>query len=95
MPTDAGTVRWTVLFAGNVQGVGFRYTTRRVAEGFQVTGYVRNRSDGGVDVVAEGHAEELARFLDAVEVAMAGCIRERKRADSPATGEFSDFSVRF
>ncbi|MEE3179555.1 MAG: acylphosphatase [Verrucomicrobiota bacterium] len=37
-----------VIFSGRVQGVGFRYTTREIATGFDVVGAVRNLPDGTV-----------------------------------------------
>ena len=58
-------VCWTVQFSGMVQGVGFRYQTERVAQAFDVTGYVRNTPDGRVEVVAEGQPGEVQRFLAA------------------------------
>jgi acylphosphatase len=50
------------LYAGHVQGVGFRYTVRHLAGGFQVSGFVRNLADGRVEVVAEGTPAELTGF---------------------------------
>jgi acylphosphatase len=45
---------------GRVQGVGYRYFVLRVAEGVGVSGFARNRSDGSVEVVAEGSEDALA-----------------------------------
>ncbi len=55
-----------IYYSGNVQGVGFRYTVRTVATGFEVTGTVRNLPDGRVELVAEGALEELEAFRQAV-----------------------------
>ncbi|MFO0904470.1 MAG: acylphosphatase [Pirellulales bacterium] len=85
--------RWEVLFSGRVQGVGFRQTTCTIAERYEVTGAVRNLVDGRVEMVAEGDASELARFLDAIEGAMSGFIRDSKRHRYPATGEFDGFRI--
>lgn len=90
----AETVRGTALFSGFVQGVGFRFTTRRAAAGFAVTGYVRNRSGGGVEVVAEGTRLEIEAFLDAVKSAMGTCVSGVDVRWSAPTGEFSSFSIR-
>jgi len=55
-----------VFYEGRVQGVGFRYTARRVAAGFDVSGYVRNLPDGRVELVASGDPDEIDGFLDAM-----------------------------
>ena len=49
-----------MIYHGRVQGVGFRATTRCLATGFQVSGYVKNLDDGTVEVVASGRAEEVS-----------------------------------
>lgn len=87
-------IQRTVLFAGHVQGVGFRFTTMNVAGGFAVKGYVRNRSDGRVELVAEGAASEIERFEQAILDAMGGYVQSLEQSDGPATGEFADFGVR-
>jgi acylphosphatase len=89
-----GAVRYDVHFAGRVQGVGFRYTTCRVAARFAVSGWVQNLSDGRVRCVAEGSPAELDAFVSAVEGAMAGHVAERTVARGAATGEFRGFTVR-
>lgn len=78
-----------------VQGVGFRYTTRRLATRFRVTGYVKNLPDGRVLVVVEGAADELQRFLEAVAREMGHHIDEQRETVRPATGGFSGFEVRY
>lgn len=87
-------IRLSVVFSGNVQGVGFRYTTRSVARGFQVTGYVRNLPDGRVEMVAEGSSAEVRAFVAAVEQEMAGYIRDARINEEPPSGRFSEFSIR-
>ncbi len=86
-------VRRTVLFSGQVQGVGFRYSTQTVASRFAVTGFVRNLHDGRVELVAEGSRAELDRLQEAVEQAMSGYIQESSASDSPVTGEFQSFRI--
>ena len=85
--------RWTVRFAGTVQGVGFRFTTERIAQQFAVTGYVRNLRDGRVEMAAEGAPAEIRQLLEAIDKAMAGYIRDRQVEDGPATGEFGGFRI--
>ncbi len=82
-----------VLYSGDVQGVGFRYTTKGLARGFAVTGYVRNLPGGDVELVAEGEADEVENFLSAVARQMAGYIERQTIHDEPPGG-FHDFTIR-
>ena len=52
-------VRKRIVFNGRVQGVGFRYLTRRAAELIGVTGWVRNELDGSVTMEIQGTEEQL------------------------------------
>ena len=81
------------LYSGRVQGVGFRYTTHRLAQGYAVAGYVRNRPDGTVELVAEGEAVEVERLLNAVASRMANYLQGCTITDEPAGG-FTDFVIR-
>ena len=60
-----------VFYEGRVQGVGFRYSVRQIAKGFNVTGWVRNLDDGDVEVYAAGNAAQLAE--------LAGMLRKGPR----------------
>src|SRR5215467_13225951 len=55
-----------VFYEGHVQGVGFRFTVRHIAKGFDVTGWVRNLRDGRVELQVTGDEEEVRAFLDQV-----------------------------
>jgi acylphosphatase len=58
-----------VHYEGRVQGVGFRYTVKNIARGFDVTGTVRNLPDGRVELVAAAaDPEELGAFLEEIAV---------------------------
>ena len=52
-----------LLVSGRVQGVGFRDSTRQVAERLHLGGWVRNLGDGRVEAVFEGPAAEVARAV--------------------------------
>ena len=88
--------RRRVLFSGRVQGVGFRATCHWLAGGFKVVGYVRNLSDGRVELVAQGDPTEIDRYLDAIADEMGGYIRaiaaEQEPTDDPP---LEGFKVRF
>ena len=55
-----------VFYEGNVQGVGFRWTVRDAAKGFDVTGWIRNLPDGRVELQATGEEDEVRAFLDRI-----------------------------
>jgi len=82
-----------VHYRGQVQGVGFRYTTWNVAKHYKVGGYVKNLPDGDVELVAEGESAEVERFLRGVAAQMAGYIHSQQVDDEPAQG-FESFEIR-
>jgi len=84
-----------VLFSGRVQGVGFRFTTARLAERFAVSGTVRNLPDGRVEVIAEGERAELERFLGAIRARMGGYIHDEEATWLPASGGYRGFRIAF
>lgn len=89
----AKTVR--VLYEGRVQGVGFRYTARRIAAGFDVAGYVRNLADGRVELVASGDREEVEGYLEALrESELAGHIDQAAAADIDKPDGLRGFEIR-
>jgi acylphosphatase len=83
-----------VFYSGHVQGVGFRYTVKSVAAGFEVTGTVRNLPDGRVELVAEGPGEELEAFRKAIrEAGLEHFVRNEDVQWSEATNEFRGFEI--
>ncbi len=87
--------RMCVTLRGRVQGVGFRYFAREIAEELGLAGWVRNLHDDEVQVVAEGEEGLLARFL--------GFLRQGPRraevtdvdvSRTEPTGEFDRFYIR-
>jgi acylphosphatase len=76
------STRRAVIFRGQVQGVGFRWTTCRVAASHAVRGWVRNEPDGTVRCEVEGEPADIEAFFEAVDAAMRGYARSR--ADVPS-----------
>lgn len=90
---DRPVVRARIVFAGRVQGVGFRYTTRTLAEGFAVTGYVRNCADGTVELEVQGPVGEVDGLLAAIAAEFAGHIRSAPRTALPPRAGEDDFRI--
>lgn len=68
-------IRKRFVFNGRVQGVGFRYLTRRAADLIGVTGWVRNERDGSVTLEIQGTEEQV----DGVMLALKHMIIKRGR----------------
>jgi len=83
-----------IYYSGNVQGVGFRYSTFTAAANYSVTGYVRNTPDGRVEVLAEGLSKEVDGFLADLAERMSGYIRNVQEHSEPPTGRFNRFDIR-
>jgi acylphosphatase len=54
------------FYEGRVQGVGFRWSVRNVAKGFDLTGWICNLPDGRVQMQVSGEEEEVRGFLEAI-----------------------------
>ena len=83
-----------VLYEGNVQGVGFRYSVRQLAKGFDVIGSVRNLRDGRVEVLATGEDEEVRAFVEAIgQSELRAHIRKHSEAPLPNRPAFHGFEI--
>ena len=86
--------RMQVTYFGRVQGVGFRYQTRQLATGYEVTGTVRNLPDGQVELVAEGTEQELQAFRQGIrDCGMGPLIDREEDLWTDARGGFRGFEI--
>jgi acylphosphatase len=90
---DDRPVARLVQYAGAVQGVGFRATTASMARRHPVTGYVRNLPDGRVEVLVEGTASAVQRFLDEVASYWSRHIRSIDVHDQTPSGMHDRFAI--
>ena len=86
--------RMCIFYSGHVQGVGFRYTTKTVAAGFEVAGSVRNLPDGRVELIAEGERAELEAFRAAIrDAGLSALVRDERVTWSDAQNESHGFEI--
>jgi acylphosphatase len=83
-----------VFYEGRVQGVGFRYTVRQIATGYDITGWIRNLPDCRVELLAAGDSDELTAFLQAIRDSQLGSfIRTETPEEIPAPKNLRGFEI--
>ena len=86
--------RLHIIVSGRVQGVWFRASTQAQARQLGLVGQVWNRSDGRVEIIAEGTEEILQQFLKWCGIGPRGARVESLECDwSASTGEFGGFDI--
>jgi len=81
---------------GEVQGVGYRNFVFENARSLSLTGWVRNRFDGSVEVLAEGPRSYLEVLVDALRQGPRSARVSDVRTEwQPAQGECSEFKIRY
>jgi acylphosphatase len=88
--------RIEAVIHGRVQGVAFRHHTQVEANRLRLRGWVANRGDGGVRVVAEGPETPLRALADWLRVGPAAAyVEDADIRWLDATNEFNSFEIRF
>lgn len=83
-----------LVISGDVQGVGFRAWALRYAQSKSLIGWVKNRQDGRVELVAEGSRQELEELIKRCQRGPElAWVKQSDISWSDATGEFVDFRV--
>ena len=90
-------VRLALTFCGTVQGVGFRWTSSRIASGLGLTGWVRNEYDGSVTCVLQGTDAQIGAFFSQLADMMHRYARYAidSREDEGVVAGERDFRVRY
>lgn len=88
--------RLRIYVSGIVQGVGYRYFTKKKAQEMGVKGYVMNLPDGRVLVVAEGEEQNLEKFLSSLkEGPKFASVKGIEITEEDFKGEFDSFEIRY
>ena len=88
-------VRAHIIFSGTVQGVGFRYTTQRFARELKLIGWVKNLSDGRVEMMAEGPRERIENLIYKLDKFYGDKIKNKDTDWLDVRGAFTDFLVTY
>jgi acylphosphatase len=85
-----------IKITGRVQGVGFRYFTMKQANLFGLNGYVKNRSDGSVEVEVEGEKEIIDKFKSVLEQGPGfSSVEKVDMSQHPYTAKYNKFTVEY
>jgi acylphosphatase len=91
-----GKTRVHMIIVGRVQGVWFRETTRREAVSLGVSGWVRNLSDGTVEVLAEGREDRMRDFVSWCNKGPSSAnVKQIIKEEEGWQNEFSSFEIVF
>jgi acylphosphatase len=87
------SIRSHVFYTGQVQGVGFRWTSQSIARRFPVGGWVRNLPDGRVEMIVEGADSDVEGYLDAVSRHFGRMIHQRQVTPETPQGMEEGFEI--
>ncbi len=84
-----------VIIFGKVQGVGFRYSVKEIATGFDVVGHVKNLPNGAVEIVAQGEQQEVSEFITEIidESDLTALIADHHTATLDNSETFKGFKI--
>ena len=85
-------IRKHLIFSGRVQGVGFRYRAMNIAQMLGLTGWVKNRWDGKVEMEVQGKREEIGKMISMLYQQRFIWIEDIEEKEIPVEKE-SSFSI--
>jgi len=93
VPEGRHVIAKHLVIHGRVQGVGYRDSAVQAAFMLNISGWVRNRSDGRVELLSEGSESDLLAFIARIEQKMEGYIAGKMVTWEQPTGEFGGFEL--
>jgi len=89
-------VQYEITVTGRVQGVGYRYFVQKRANEFDIKGWVKNTSDGGVLVMAQGEEKDAETFMDYLRTGPSlARVKQLVKNKMPDLKNFTDFRIRY
>ena len=89
-------IRYQLIAAGRVQGVGFRYFCQTTADTLGISGWARNRSDGTVEIEAQGEKSHIHSFLTKIGRGPAlSQVSELHKNEIPLQADESSFTIKY
>ncbi|WP_339733067.1 acylphosphatase [uncultured Gimesia sp.] len=93
--SSADVVCLRAIFQGRVQGVGFRYRTSRLAQQYPITGFVKNLSDGTVELVAQASSKSiLDQFFEDMMLMFAANVTDVSIQEATPNPAWSQFEIK-
>jgi acylphosphatase len=84
-----------IIFSGRVQGVGFRFTVHSIARRCQLTGMVRNLPDGSVEMIAQGHPDDISDCIRDLQETFGSNVRDVQTTDIACNPRYTEFRITF
>lgn len=84
-----------IVFTGRVQGVGFRFTALNIANRSQLTGQVRNLPNGSVEMIAQGHSEDIDACISQIKGSYPAALNDVTIEEAEYNPEYTDFKITF
>jgi acylphosphatase len=84
-----------IIFKGHIQGVFFRATAQNFARQYSILGWVKNLSNGEVELVAQAEKKEIQLFLNALQKYYSYHIHNIVITWSTASNLYPDFSIQY
>lgn len=87
-------VCFRVLISGQVQGVGYRYSTKEKAQTLGIVGWVRNLSNGKVEALIVGNHRQIESMMAWFHIGPPAASVSTVEAEEENTQEFKSFDIR-
>ena len=85
--------RILTTYSGKVQGVGYRWNVLKIAQSYQVSGYVKNLTSGRVEMLIEGERKEVNKLIFEVEEKLKEFWKTKEVEEKPGLPHYENFRI--